>query len=191
MKKVGILGGTFNPPHNGHLIIANEVYDALGLDEIRFMPNAIPPHKEKEGDADTNNRLEMVKLAIDEVPHFKLEMIEIERGGTSYSYDTMKELTSENPDLEFTFIIGGDSINMLKTWYRIDDLVQIVKFAGVGRPGFSGETDLPVMKVEIPLIDLSSTLIRQRLAQGKTVKFLIPEKVEHYIREECLYGTDR
>jgi nicotinate-nucleotide adenylyltransferase len=191
MKKVGILGGTFNPPHNGHLIIANEVLDALKLDEIRFMPNAIPPHKEKAGDAEVSQRLEMTRLAIEDTPYFKLETAEIERGGKSYTYDTIVELKTKEPDTEFFFIIGGDSIDSLKTWYRIEELLQFVTFVGVGRIGSAGETEFPITKVDIPLIDLSSTLIRRRFTGGKTVKFLIPEKVEHYIREECLYGTNR
>jgi nicotinate-nucleotide adenylyltransferase len=191
MKKVGILGGTFNPPHNGHLIIANEVLDALKLDEIRFMPNAIPPHKEKAGDADVSQRLEMTRLAIEDTPYFQLETAEIERGGKSYTYDTMVELKTKEPDTEFFFIIGGDSIDSLKTWYRIEELLQFVTFVGVGRIGSAGETEYSITKVDIPLIDLSSTLIRRRFTEGKTVKFLIPEKVEHYIREECLYGTNR
>ncbi|MFC4411055.1 nicotinate-nucleotide adenylyltransferase [Chungangia koreensis] len=190
MKKVGILGGTFNPPHNGHLIIANEVFDALKLDEIRFMPNAVPPHKEKAGDAELSHRLEMTRLAIEDTPYFLLETAEISRGGKSYTYDTMVELKAEEPDVDFFFIIGGDSIDSLKTWYRIEDLIQFVNFVGVGRIGSTGETEYPVTKVDIPLIDLSSTLIRNRFVEGKTVKFLIPEKVEHYIREECLYGSN-
>lgn len=191
MKRVGILGGTFNPPHIGHLIIANEVFDALKLSEIRFMPNAIPPHKEKSGDADNTQRLNMTTLAIEDTPHFRLETVELKRGGTSYTYDTIVDMRTLEPDVEFFFIIGGDSIDSLKTWYRIEDLLQLVTFAGVGRPGSLGETELPILKVEIPLIDVSSSLIRKRLAEGKTVKFLIPEKVEQYIREECLYGTNR
>lgn len=191
MKKVGILGGTFNPPHNGHLLIANEVFDSLGLDEVRFMPNAIPPHKKEPGDADSRQRLEMTRLAIEGIPYFKVETVEIDRGGKSYTYETMKELKQSEPATDFFFIIGGDSIDSLKTWYRIDDLLRIVSFAGVGRQGSVGDTDYPILKVDIPMFDLSSTLVRKRLAKGKTVKFLIPEKVEQYIREECLYGTDR
>lgn len=190
MKKVGILGGTFNPPHNGHLIIANEVFDALKLDEIRFMPNAIPPHKEKAGDAKLNHRLDMTRLAIEDTPYFQLETAEIERGGKSYTFDTLVELKVKEPDVDFFFIIGGDSIDTLETWYRIKELLQLVTFVGVGRRGSVGQTDFPIVKVDIPLIDVSSTLIRRRFTEGKTVKFLIPEKVEHYIREECLYGTN-
>ena len=98
MKKIGILGGTFNPPHIGHLIIANEVLDVLNLDEIRFMPNYVPPHKERSGEVTADDRLAMLERALGDHPSFLLEKIEIERKGTSYTYDTMKLLIEKEPD---------------------------------------------------------------------------------------------
>lgn len=133
MKKVGLFGGTFNPPHIGHLIMANEVYVALGLSEVRFMPNAKAPHKEVSQSATNEQRLKMVELAIEGVPYFKLETFELERGGISYTYDTMKALCEREPDVVFYFIIGGDMIDSLHTWYRIDELVELVHFVGVKR----------------------------------------------------------
>ncbi len=189
MKKIGLLGGTFNPPHIAHLIMANEVADQLGLDEVRFMPNAVPPHKIKQGDATAEERLEMTRLAIADNPRFKLEPFEIERGGVSYTFETMTLLMQREADVIFYFIIGGDSIDALGTWYHIDELMKIVHFVGVQRPGFFGETTYDVELVEAPLIDLSSTIIRERLQTGKTVRYLLPEAVEQYIREEGLYGT--
>lgn len=189
VKKIGLLGGTFNPPHLAHLIMANEVADQLGLDEVRFMPNAVPPHKVKDGDATALERLEMTRLAILDNPRFTLEPFEIERGGVSYTYETMTLLTAREPDVQFYFIIGGDSIDDLHTWYHIDELVQLVHFVGVARPGHAGTTTYPVELVEAPLIDLSSTLIRQRLQAGVTTRYLLPDKVAQYIREEGLYGT--
>lgn len=189
VKKIGLLGGTFNPPHLAHLIMANEVADKLGLDEVRFMPNAVPPHKVKDGDATAAERLEMTRLAIADNPRFTLEPFEIERGGVSYTYETMMLLTAREPDVQFYFIIGGDSIDDLHTWYHIDELVQLVHFVGVARPGHLGTTTYPVELVEAPLIDLSSTLIRKRLQQGLTTRYLLPDKVAQYIREEGLYGT--
>lgn len=189
MKKIGLLGGTFNPPHIAHLIMANEVADQLGLDEVRFMPNAVPPHKIKQGDATAEERLEMTKRAIADNPRFKLEPFEIERGGVSYTFETMTLLTQREANVMFYFIIGGDSIDALDTWYHIDELMKIVHFVGVQRPGFFGKTTYDVELVEAPLIDLSSTIIRERLQTGKTVRYLLPEAVEQYIREEGLYGT--
>lgn len=188
MKKVGILGGTFNPPHIGHLMMANEAYHALELDEVRFMPNAIPPHKKAEGATD-EQRQKMVELAIADVPYFEMEMYELEQGGTSYTCDTMEALTNQEPDVEFYFIIGGDSIDDLHKWYCVDKLVRYVKFIGLNRPGSEAKTDYPIKMVEAPEINLSSTILRKRLATGGTVRYLIPEQVEAFIRKEGLYGS--
>lgn len=189
MKKIGIMGGTFNPPHIGHLIMANEVFHALELDEIRFMPNAIPPHKEHAITATAEQRLAMTNLAIKQNEHFAIEPIEINKGGVSYSFDTISELVEKEPEVQFYFIIGGDMIDSLHSWYRIDELVKIIQFVGVGRPGTLGKTDLPILYVDAPLIDLSSTFLRNRLSEGQTVTYLLPELVETYIRKEGLYGT--
>lgn len=187
MKKVGILGGTFNPPHIGHLLMANEAYDALQLDEVRFMPNAIPPHKELGGATD-RQREEMVRLAIADSP-FTVEMYELEHGGKSYTFDTMAAICAREPDVQFYFIIGGDSIDTLDSWYRIDDLIKLVQFAGLRRPGSEAQTHYPVLMVDAPEINLSSTLLRERFTRGKTVSYLIPKSVEAYIRKEGLYGA--
>ncbi|MCG7336444.1 nicotinate-nucleotide adenylyltransferase [Sporosarcina sp. ACRSM] len=188
MKKVGILGGTFNPPHIGHLIVANEVKNALGLDEVRLMPTAVPPHKVAQGDATAEERLQMVELAVSGIEGLTACPFEVEQGGVSYTYETMKRLTVIEPETSFHFIIGGDMIDQLPTWYRIDELVRLVQFIGVNRPGNSGETEYPVQLVDIPQIDLSSSLIRERFLEKRTVRFLIPHEVESFIREVGLYG---
>ncbi|EGQ27607.1 nicotinate-nucleotide adenylyltransferase [Mammaliicoccus sciuri] len=189
MKRIGILGGTFNPPHTGHLLIANEVRYAGDLDEVWLMPTAVPPHKTAAGDATAEQRLHMVKLAVDEIEGLRASSFEIERGGVSYTYDTMSQLIQDEPQHEFYFIIGGDMIDQLPTWYKIDELLQIIKFIGVKRPGAVSASDFPVQMVETPQLDLSSTLIRQRFLEGGTVQLLLPPAVEAYIREERLYGS--
>lgn len=189
MKKVGLLGGTFNPPHIGHLMIANEVFHALALDEVRFLPNALPPHKQAPHDASDAKRLAMVALAIQSYPHFRVEPYEVDKGGVSYTYDTLLALCKREPNVTFYFIIGGDMIDTLHTWYCIDELVKLVQFVGVKRPGTKARTKYPLCMVEVPQINLSSTLIRERLATGGTVTFLLPEAVETFIRKEGLYGT--
>ena len=171
MKKVGLLGGTFNPPHIGHLIMANEVKHALHLDEVRLMPTSIPPHKADPSDATPEQRLHMVKLAVSESPGLTASSFEVDRGGVSYTFDTMTALTEQEPDTHFHFIIGGDMIDMLHRWYRIDDLMKIVTFVGVGRPGTNGETAYPITKLQIPEIELSSTLIRDRVKTGGTIQY--------------------
>lgn len=189
MKKVGILGGTYNPPHIGHLIIANEVKHALGLDEVRLMPTAMPPHKDADNRVTKEQRLEMVKLAVGDAKGITVSSFEVDRGGVSYTFDTMKRLTEEEPDTKFHFIIGGDMIDQLATWHRIDELVELITFVGVNRPGWSSETNYPVQLVDIPEIDLSSTLLRERFQKGGAVTFLMPQAVEAFIREEGLYGA--
>lgn len=188
MKKIGILGGTFNPPHIGHLMMANEALHALELDEVRFMPNAIPPHKEAQGATD-EQRAKMVELTIEGVPYFTLERFELERGGVSYTYKTILAMTKREKDVQFYFIIGGDSIDSLHSWYRINDLVKLVQFVGIGRPGTEAHSNYPVLMVDAPEIHLSSSLLRARFAQNKTVKYLISEAVERYIRKEGIYGA--
>ena len=190
MKKIGLLGGTFNPPHVGHLMMANEVLHALSLDEVRFMPNNVPPHKETTG-ATNAQRLQMTRLAIADHPHFSLEPFEVQQGGVSYTYETMKRLVAREPDVQFYFIIGGDSVENLHSWYEIDRLVELVQMVGVKRPGTVAVTDYAVRMVEAPEINLSSTLLRQRFKEGGTVRYLVPASVEAYIREEGLYGATK
>ncbi|MCZ0756952.1 nicotinate-nucleotide adenylyltransferase [Anoxybacillus sp. J5B_2022] len=189
MKKIGIFGGTFDPPHNGHLLMANEVLHALMLSEIWFMPNHIPPHKQHEQVTNSDDRLHMLKLAVADHPQFKIETIELERGGASYTYDTMRQLKTMYPNDEFYFIIGADMVEYLPHWYCIDELVQLVTFVGVKRPGFSLRTPYPIVEVEIPEFAVSSSLIRERVKQGKSIRYLVPECVRQYIEGKRLYGT--
>ncbi|BAQ11513.1 nicotinate-nucleotide adenylyltransferase [Bacillus sp. OxB-1] len=189
MKKVGILGGTFNPPHIGHLIVANEVRIALGLAEVRLMPAAVPPHKMVPHDATVLQRLHMVELAVAGLEGLAVSDFEVERGGISYTYDTMSEMTAREPDVDFHFIIGGDMIDMLPQWYKIDELSRLVKLVGVHRPGTIGETEYPIIYVDIPQIDLSSTMIRNRYSDRGTAQLLVLPAVEEYIHKENLYGS--
>lgn len=170
--------------------MANEAYHSAGLDEVRFMPNFIAPHKDVAG-ASAQQRLEMTELAISGRPQFRLEAFEIDSGGVSYSFDTLTRLTEKEPDTEFYFIIGGDMVEGLPSWYRIDDLVKLIRFIGVKRPGYNTETPYPVMMIESPELLLSSTMLRERAASGGPLTFLVPDKVEAFIREEGLYGFQR
>jgi len=189
MKKIGILGGTFNPPHQGHLIIANEVCHALKLDQVWFMPNQEPPHKKKAGGASNEDRISMLEMAIKGNIFFKIETIELDREGPSYTVDTMKILAARHPGHEYYFIIGADMVEYLPKWRQIDELLDLVTFVGVQRPGYRLETPYPVLLVDIPAIEISSSLIRDRLHEGKTVDYLLPDSVIRQIREKQLYGT--
>ena len=131
----------------------------------------------------------MVELAMEGAEGLTASSIEVDKGGVSYSYDTISALKEIEPEAEFFFIIGADMVDLLPTWHKIDELVQIVTFIGVNRPGSHGETPYPVTFISIPEIDLSSTVIRARLAEGGTIKFLTPPNVESYIRQEGLYGS--
>lgn len=190
MKKVGILGGTFNPPHFGHLIMANEAYYSLGLEEVRFMPNAIAPHKDVYG-ANTSQRLKMTALAIEDYSQFRIEDFEITAGGISYTFDTISQLVEREPDKEFYFIIGGDSIAELNSWHRIHELSEIIRFVGIGRPGYDAATEFSVLMIDSPEMHLSSTMLRERVAEARPLTFFVPEKVEAYIRKENLYGPEQ
>lgn len=190
MKRVGILGGTFNPPHFGHLIMANEAFHSLGLEEVRFMPNAIAPHKEVHG-ANAAQRLKMTELAIEGFPQFRIEDYEITTGGVSYTFNTIHKLIEMEPETEFYFIVGGDTVEDLNSWHRIHELASMVQFVGIGRPGFDSTTDFPVMMIDSPEMHLSSTMLRERVAAKRPLTFFVPEKVEAYIRKEGLYGPEQ
>lgn len=190
-EKVGVLGGTFNPPHLGHLIVAEQVKDQLDLDRIMFLPTAEPPHSSSEKKTISSDiRVHMLDLAIMDNPDFEMELYEVERGGKNYTYDTMKALTALYPAVDFYFIIGADMIADLPTWYRVDDLVQIVQLVGVKRPGFEPETEYPIIMVDIPTTDISSSIIRKKVAQDCSIKYLVPKEVEKYIELEGLYRND-
>lgn len=153
------------------------------------MPTAVPPHKTAPGDATAEQRLQMVELAVMAIDGLTVSAFEVGRGGVSYTFDTMRQLTQIEPEIEFYFIIGGDMIDLLPKWHRIEELVTLVNFVGVGRPGTNGTTDYPIIMVDIPQIELSSTLIRQRFSENGAVQLLIPPAVEAFIREEGLYGS--
>ncbi|QED48711.1 nicotinate-nucleotide adenylyltransferase [Cytobacillus dafuensis] len=189
MIKIGILGGTFDPPHLGHLIIANEVLNSFDLNEIWFMPNQEPPHKKKSNSIKDEDRVKLLKLAISEHPNFKLELIELERSGPSFTYETMKMLKERHPDKQFYFIIGADMIEYLPKWRNIDQLVEIVQFIGVNRPSYSQKSSYPILYAEVPNIEISSSLIRSRLKEGKTIQYMVPESVRNYIKEKNYYGS--
>ena len=189
--KVGILGGTFNPPHMGHLMMAEQVKDQLDLDKIFFMPTAQPPHSSvTKTTISSEKRVHMLELATIDNPDFEIERFEVDNGGKNYTYDTMKALIELYPTVEFYFIVGGDMIVDMPTWYKIDELVQLVQFVGVNRPGYLVETDYSIIMVDIPSIDISSSTIRKKVGQNCSIKYLVPDDVCNYIALEGLYQDD-
>lgn len=182
------MGGTFDPIHIAHLIMANEAYHALQLDEVRFLPNATPPHKMISGQSSAEERCRMIEASISDISYFKLDKSEIIRDGKSYSYDTISQFVEQEPDTDFFFIIGGDMIKSLSTWYRIDELKKLITFVGFSRPGYDVGND-EVLMINGPVVDLSSTMLRKRLAEKQDCRFLIPEQAYRYILEEGLYES--
>lgn len=189
-RKIGLLGGTFNPPHLGHLIIAEQVRNQLDLEEVLFLPSAEPPHKKKKKTIDASHRLAMLTEAVSDNDGFSIEDAELKRGGKSYTYDTLVALKEKNPDVDYYFIIGADMVQDLKNWYKIDELIKLVQFVAVNRPYYSLETTYPVIGVDVPNIDISSTLIRQKVKDDCSIRYLVPPEVENYIESEGLYKNE-
>ncbi|WP_404453094.1 nicotinate-nucleotide adenylyltransferase [Virgibacillus necropolis] len=190
MRRVGILGGTFDPPHLGHLIIAEEVRLSLSLEGIWFIPSQEPPHKNKAF-INAENRVEMVRKAIEGNSYFKLNTIEVDRLGKSFTFDTLKILTNEHPDVSFYFIIGADMVEYLPKWHKINELMEMVSFVGVKRIGSQLDTPYPIKLVDIPNIEISSTMIRDRIYKNASIKYYLPEAVIRYIKEKRLYEERR
>ncbi|MCZ0702322.1 nicotinate-nucleotide adenylyltransferase [Natronobacillus azotifigens] len=188
MKKVGLLGGTFDPPHLGHLLIAEEVYEQLKLDEVWFIPSGEPPHKEKAS-VSARDRVDMVESAIQDNHHFSINTIEVNRLGKSYTVDTIEALLKEYPNNQFYFIIGADMVEYLPKWSRIDKLIEQVQFVGVKRPDYELNTTYPIIALDIPELAISSTEIRKRLANNRSIRYLVPEKVLEVIKERKLYES--
>lgn len=186
-KQVGILGGNFNPVHNAHLVVADQVRQQLGLDKVYLMPEFEPPHLDHKETIDEKHRLKMLELAIRDVEGLDIETLELERKGISYTYETMKLLIEKNPDVDYYFIIGADMVAYLPKWYQIDELIQMVQFVGVQRPKYKAGTSYPVIWVDVPLMDISSSLIRDFIAKNRKPNYLLPKPVLEYIEEEGLY----
>ncbi|WP_334075290.1 MULTISPECIES: nicotinate-nucleotide adenylyltransferase [Paenibacillus] len=194
MSRAGIMGGAFDPVHLGHLLAAEAAREQYGLEEVWFMPSHIPPHKQQAG-VSGKQRLEMVEAATRANPAFKPLDIELRRGGVSYTVDTIRELRREHPDLELYFIIGADMVNYLPKWEGIEELTGMLKFIGLQRPGSFLELDvLPehiqraVHLADMPLVDISSSLVRKRIASGQSVRYMVPDEVYEYIVRSGLYG---
>lgn len=189
-KRIGLFGGTFNPPHLAHLIIAEQVKDQLDLQSIQFLPTAKPSHKTEVESVSVEDRIEMVDLAIQDNSAFALNLTDVNRGGLTYTMDTIQELIEANPDTKYYFIIGGDSVNNLDQWKEIEKLVDLVQFVGVERPNYPVKTNYPIIWIDVPLIDISSSQIRQKVNDGSSIHYLVPEAVNQYIEEKGLYQND-
>ena len=186
--KIGILGGTFNPIHIGHLILAEEAREKLGLGRIIFVPTYLPPHKENSDIAPASDRLKMASLAIKGNKYFMVSDIEIKRDGRSYTIDTLREFKAIYPKDELYFIIGSDLLKYLDDWKDLNEIIKMVKFIAATRPGYPLEK-IPsyIDTVAIRAVDVSAFEIRSCVRENKSFRYLVPEEVFNYINKKGLY----
>jgi len=200
MPKVGVFGGTFDPVHLGHLAAAERVRCDLELEQVIFVPANISPFKLGHRHSASRHRLHMVQLAVRDNPHFGVSEIELERGGTSYTVDTIELLKAQKPDDELYFIMGMDSLLDLNGWKDVDRLIRMCRLVVVTRPGYEISREqlnllgLPALVwerttfLEVPGLDIASTDLRERIRRGQSVRYLLTSEVETYIRENGLYN---
>jgi len=203
IKRLGIMGGTFDPIHYGHLVTAEGARFTFGLDQVLFMPSGQPPHKKNAKVTDPEHRYMMTVLATLTNPYFDVSRLEIDRGGTSYTIDTLRALHQlYGPATELYFITGADAIFDVASWKNADDCLALAHFVAATRPGFS-LVDLPESTrqwvarhqerfhiLKVPAMAISSTEIRERVREGSSIRYLVPEPVEHYIRRQRLYTQE-
>jgi len=195
MKRTGLMGGTFDPIHIGHLLAAEAAREAAGLDEVWFVPSFVPPHKPQPG-ASGEDRRAMVELAIAGHPGFRVEETELKRGGVSYTIDTVNTLKADYPDRSFYWIVGTDMMNDLPNWHRIEELAAQISFICLARQGEeSMEHTLPeylrsrLIPAYMPPVGISSTDIRNRVRRGQSIRYQVPEAVREYIGRKGLYES--
>jgi len=197
--RVGIYGGVFNPPHHGHLVAAQEAYSQLGLDVVLWVPVGEAPHRPIENDPGAEARLEMVEMSISGDERFRVSRIELEREGPSYTVDTLAALREREPESELFLILGGDQALALPSWREPEQVLELATLAVFGR-GSSTRNAIQitigrmrgadrVRFLEMPRIDISSTLVRRRAAEGKPIRYLVPDKVANFIGAQSLYGA--
>ncbi len=197
--RLGILGGTFDPIHMGHLRMAEAVYRRMGLEQVLFVPAYMPPHKLGMYYAAAGERYAMTELAVAAYPHFVVSDIELRRSGVSYTIDTLRELRRLYPLRELYFIIGADSLAQLHTWHNIEEMLELITFVAAGRPGYEGVLDKVarrlgkrarerVVLLDTPEYDISSTDIRARIRRKESLAGLVPQAVEQYIYQHGLYA---
>lgn len=182
MRK-GVFGGTFDPVHMGHLVIAEAAAEAYALDRVLFVPCARPPHKSADGLAPAEDRLEMVRMAIEANPRFEVCDIEVRRGGVSYTVETLEALHQGDPDAELWLILGADMAATMPSWRSIERVRELARPCVASREGYEGGGFRP------PTIGISSSDIRGRIASGRSIRYLVPDPVRRYIEDRGLYRT--
>ena len=189
-RRIGIFGGTFDPPHIGHLVAATDAREALDLDVVLLVVAHRPWQKQGTRDiTSSDDRLAMVEAAVADTPGLEASDLEIRRGGTTYSVDTLEELRRGEPDAELFLLVGADAAAGFGTWERPDDVARLARLVVVDRPGAHGEPDprWPWMRVDVPDLEISSTDLRRRFAEGRSVQHLVPAPVAAYAEGRGLY----
>jgi nicotinate-nucleotide adenylyltransferase len=197
--RLGILGGAFNPPHTGHLVCAQEALMQLELDKVLFVPVGQAPHRQLEGDPGAEERLEMVELATADDERFEASRVEIDREGPSYTSDTLRGLREAAADDELFLILGGDQAATLAAWHEPEAVLELATVAVFERISWSKNAigikvgrlrgGQAIRYLDMPLIQISSSAIRRRAAEGKPIRYLVPDKVAAYIEANGLYGA--
>ena len=183
-RKIGIFGGTFDPIHHAHLVLARDALEALDLEKIIFVPAAASPHKLDQPLAPPNVRLEMLRAAIESELGFESDPMELQRPAPSYAIETIETFRQREPEAELFYLIGEDNVGRIETWHRFADLSQMVQFVVLGRSG--EKTEHPYRAIRRHL-DISATNIRNRVATGHSIRYLVPPAVEAIIRDRQLY----
>jgi nicotinate-nucleotide adenylyltransferase len=199
--RTGILGGTFNPPHIGHLVCAQEAYRELELDRVMLIPARIPPHKPVEDEPGPEHRLALCQLATQDDDRFTVSELELRRDGPSYTVDTLEELSSQKPSNELFLIVGGDIAAGLPQWHRPEGVLELATLAIAKRRGTARTTVEEALSTlrggdkarffQMPRVGVSSTMIRRRVAAGQPIRYLVPDRVVEYIERHQLYGGPR
>lgn len=190
--EIGLFGGSFNPPHLAHLVVAEIVRDQFSLDEVWWVPNATPPHKSEADLASADHRLAMTRAAVADNPAFEVCDIEIERAGVSYTVETVRVLQEQHPDTAFGLIIGSDSLDYFAEWRRPDEIAERVSLIVYKRPGGIESVADPrfanhVRYVAAPVMEISGTEVRARRRAGRSIRYLVPTAVREYIETHDLY----
>ncbi|HEY7597420.1 MAG TPA: nicotinate-nucleotide adenylyltransferase [Actinophytocola sp.] len=192
-RRVGIMGGTFDPVHHGHLVAASEVQARFDLDEVIFVPTGQPWQKSHREVSAAEDRYLMTVIATASNPRFSVSRVDIDRGGTTYTIDTLRDLRAAHPDSDLYFITGADALEQILSWRQAAELFALAHFVGVTRPGYRlGDDHLPsgsVSLVDVPAMAISSTDCRARVAAGQPVWYLVPDGVVQYISKRDLYSA--
>lgn len=193
--KIGIFGGTFDPPHIGHQIVGWHVLQEVGLDQLLFVPCATPPHKQDRQVSEGGHRLAMLRLLTQDNPSLGVSDAEIQRGGISFTVETLREFKRLQPADQLYFLLGMDNLLEFATWKQPEEIVRLATLVVMTRPGFpmkrshgfpAGER----IVCEVPAIGVSASMIRERVRQGKSIRYLVPAEVEEYIQREGLYSHE-